>query len=232
MFIENGNVKKLQHVCKPVMPMVFFRQASIYELFTTGISNGFLKENGERILLEQIFRLRKEFPNKKRCCFSVYSDARLLEKSKSHLIVRYTEWNIVKNKYLIFSKGEEKKEALKASPDIDSITILLKGKLKYNLLKKLNKIAIACDDGIELKAANKRKKYSEIELVMLYDWGELRGSWGNSKQLRNAEGILDEIEGDLCKCLEKRDTEVYDVEVDFDYIVPVNLIQKIVCEGM
>lgn len=114
MFIENGNVKKVQHVCKPVMPMVFFRQASIYELFTTGISNGFLKENGERILLEQIFRLRKEFPNKKRCCFSVYSDARLLEKSKSHLIVRYTEWNIVKNKHLIFSKGEEKKRSIKS----------------------------------------------------------------------------------------------------------------------
>lgn len=173
--------------------LAILRYEEIFEFYSTEPLSISIKldSKSESFDSEEIFRMRK-WKSDVAYSYQIYSREREWEEDDSvDLIVRKVKWNIEKDtQYVRQANGEP--SVLDRWPSIDIQNIYLCHESIEEIMNEITELDGLIENGISLtNVSDPSWSYRDLEIMRLYDWGQIHATWSPSKENRIIEDKLD-----------------------------------------
>ena len=221
---EYGNATTILQKSLFPSKLIMVRFESIFNFFATEPTVMIVqeKENGDKINYSEIFRIR-EWGIDECVSWSIFSSDR---EKVDKIVLRKVFWNKKKDKNILKNCNKGNYESLlECWPSIKIRNIYISNMETEKLVQILENLDYKIQKGIRFKR-NAKKKYKDVELLRLFDWGQIHITWGGNKTIKGIQKqvviIIKEIER-----LIKHEGKKKAFLIDLRYNLPIDLYKKI-----
>ena len=204
--LEKGNAKNIEIVCLPMMKLAMLYYEEIYNFYSEEpiyINVKFNEYDEKYTVYEQIFRFRYWNQNDKACSWIIYSEEREFNAKQycqNGLIIRNVCWDKQYDiKKVQICKGD-KSLIMNSLPQIAATNYIIRDNRVNEIVKTIQMIDKAIENGVKLEInVNKdyENKWREIEVLRLFEWGQIHNTWSPFKTNRDVEKLLQGFEEQL-----------------------------------
>lgn len=171
------------------------------------------EEQNEAETYERIFRLRMWNREKSSVSWSMYSDDR--EEIK-RIIIRKVLWDMESDMKKMPRLRNESEEVLNELPSITTYNFFMPLKADSLIIELLSGLDALLEQGIALSNGNSSgRQWRDMELLRLYNWGQIHLTWCPYKTNTPVEAKLFEMMEEMERLINMEKEDIY--SMDFIY---------------
>lgn len=172
------------------------------------------EESSKEELFARILRIRVWGLKNKNFSWNVYSKDRELVHD---LIVRRVVWNFDKDAKMLKKNRDENQIVLSEHfPSADIRNIYIPSTQTKKVIRLINQLDAEIGEGFILKKKRRTKgKWSESEILRLYDWGQIHCRWGADRKNKDVHKKIEKLVLELDKIMEKSGVNIYEMILNY-----------------
>ena len=231
--LERAKAKTINARCFPIIPLSLMRYEALADFYTEEpkIIRVRENENDQPVDLEQVFRFRKWVPNKTTYSWSIYCDNRNWINENvngSKLVLRHAIWDKQNDQRGIKTLRSNNQEGPVFSwPRLSANTYYLYSTNVPKMNEALLELERILENGLTLFLRNNEwdwPGWNDLEVMRLFDWGQLHMTWSPVKINNKVEKLLITIENMMQSFAIVGGQEVS--QIDLDYTFPPDLFKN------
>lgn len=172
------------------------------------------KEEGSKVeLFTRILRIRV-WCGKYKNSWNVYSKDREIF---NDLIVRRVVWDLDKDaKFLKKYCDENQKVMSERFLSVDILNIYISSFQAKNVIRLINQLDTEIGEGFILKKKHRTKeKWREVEILRLYDWGQIHCIWGSDRKHKDVCKKIKKLVLGLDKVIKKSGESIFEMTLNY-----------------
>lgn len=172
------------------------------------------KENGTEEIYTCILRIRVWRNIKESCSWSIYSQDR---QELKNIIVRKVIWDMDKDTAFAKKNVKTHREMVLTSyPSIATFNKYILLPQSNSIIQMIKNLDEEVENGFILKEnENPTWEWRDLELLRLYDWGQIHFTWSTEKKNENVEKTLKQLTSMLDSIVEKYDKKIYSLSLNY-----------------
>ncbi len=176
------------------------------------------KENSSEEEYIRILRIRI-WNQRKRCVsWSVYSEER---ENLDKLVIRRVKWDMRKDEeWLTKQVKENRAAALKRQPTMEICNKFLLSNQSDSILRLIDSLDSKIENGFSLhEGSNSTWEWRDIEMLRLYDWGQVHLTWCPAKRNEEVERKMKELAAGMDHAIEKADENIFEMNLNYSNLL-------------
>lgn len=172
------------------------------------------KENSSEEEYIRILRIRIWNQRKRSVSWSVYSEER---ENLENLVIRRVKWDMRKDEeWLRKHIKENRAAALKRQPTIEICNKFLLSNQSDSILRLIDNLDSEIKNGFSLHEDNNSTlEWRDIEILRLYDWGQIHLTWCPAKRNEEVERKMKELAAGMDYAIEKADESIFEMILNY-----------------
>lgn len=176
------------------------------------------KENSSEEDYIRILRIRIWNQRKRSVSWSVYSEER---ENLDKLVIRRVKWDMRKDEEWLTKHVEKNRAAaLKRQPTMEICNKFLPSSQSDSISRLIDNLDSEIKYGFSLhEDSNSTWEWNDIEILRLYDWGQIHLTWCPARKNEEVERKMRELAAGVDDAIEKADENIYEMNLNYSNLL-------------
>lgn len=205
-----GNADIITEQSKPSIKLVMLRYEDMFDFYSEEPFSIDIKtdEKSDISVYEQILRIRMWNRNNQSYSWCIYANDR---HEFNSIIIRKVTWDMENDKSNIKKYTKSEKEKLLSSwATIVTLNRYLDSSDSNEIIKMIKGLDLLIENGIMLyENANPTWEWRDLELLRLYDWGQIHNTWSTHRKNEDVENNINVFTSTLENFIELTKNNIY-----------------------